>query len=119
MGANIYPLDVENGLYADETWAPHIEAFRTELVETNDLESRPVIHVELREGAQVDAEAMAGDLAAGVVKHLATVSRDFRESLEEDASAGEIRVRVHAHRTGPFEGDDTNRIKNVYLMKDN
>lgn len=124
MGANIYPLDVENGLYGHDAWAPLIESFRTELVEANDLETRPVIHVELRDPEHTPAaalddaarDAMADELAAGVVRHLAQVSRDFRESLEEDTSAGEIAVTVHDHRTGPFAGN-RDRIKNVYLVK--
>ena len=121
MGANIYPLDVENGLYGDQRWAPHIESFRTELVEATDLETRPVIHVELRADAALthtERTTMSAALAEGVVAHLASVSRDFRESLEEDASAGEITVRLHEHRTGPFAGDDAERIKNVYLVTD-
>jgi phenylacetate-CoA ligase len=52
----------------------------------------------------------------GVVAHLAAVSRDFAESLEEDPSAGDLRVAVHAFGTGPFAGGDST-IKNVYLVR--
>lgn len=124
MGANIYPLDVENGLYRDNPRARLIESFRTELVEVGGLEVRPVLHIELRDPATVPEAAlseseraeMAEATAAGVVAHLAQVSRDFRASLEEDPSAAEVGVVVHDHRSGPFAGGPE-KIKNVYLMR--
>jgi phenylacetate-CoA ligase len=49
-----------------------------------------------------------------VLAHLASVSRDFAESLREDPSSAGIAVRVYDHDTGPFAGADQ-KIKNVYL----
>ena len=43
MGANIYPQDVENGLYSGHTMAHLIEGFCLSLEESADLESRPVV----------------------------------------------------------------------------
>lgn len=125
MGANIYPLDVENGLYGSEKYAPLIETFRTELVEVGEVEQRPTIHVQLRAASRLpdggldaaEREQMAGQLRAGVVAHLKTVSRDFLASVEEDPSAADIRVEIHDCGTGPFAGD-LNKIKNTYLMKE-
>ena len=118
MGANIYPQDVEYGLYADNPQAHLLESFCLELEEHTDLESRPVVNLQLRDGVGLADDAFAALAACcrdGVVAHLAAVSRDFAESLAEDPSAGDLRVRVHAYRTGPFAGADA-KIKNVYLV---
>jgi phenylacetate-CoA ligase len=118
MGANIYPQDVEYGLYAGNPMAHLIAGFCLELVEDTDLRSRPVVNVRLRPSAVLDPASrddLARRCADGVVTHLASASRDFAESLREDPSAARVEVRVFDHDTGPFTGTD-NRIKNVYLM---
>ncbi|MFC6418485.1 phenylacetate--CoA ligase family protein [Sanguibacter inulinus] len=118
MGANIYPLDVENGLYLDNPHAADIESFRLALVDVGEHEQRPVIHLQLRADAHLDDAGraeLAERSAAGVLTHLAAVSRDIAQSLEEDPTAADVRIEVHAHGTGPFEGEST-KIKNVYLV---
>jgi phenylacetate-CoA ligase len=119
MGANIYPQDVEYGLYTGNPLAHLVEGFCLELEEHPDLESRPVVNVQLREGVALspgERDALITRCRDGVVRHLADVSRDFAESLEEDPTAGDLRVRLHDFRTGPFTGTDR-RIKNVYLVR--
>jgi phenylacetate-CoA ligase len=119
MGANIYPQDVEYGLYTGNPLAHLVEGFCLELEEHDDLESRPVVNVQLREGVTLspgERDALVTGCRDGVVAHLAAVSRDFAESLQEDPTAGDLRVRLHDFRTGPFTGTDR-RIKNVYLVK--
>jgi phenylacetate-CoA ligase len=119
MGANIYPQDVEYGLYADDVLAPLLQSFCLEMQEQADLESRPVVHLQLRADAAPPPDERAGlaeRARAGVLAHLAAVSRDFAESLAEDPSAGDLRVQVHDLGTGPFTGTDP-KIKNVYLVK--
>lgn len=118
MGANIYPLDVENGLYLDNPHAASIESFKLSLVEVGEHEQRPVIHLQLRDRVVLDDDAraeLARCSAAGVLTHLATVSRDIAQSLEEDATASDVRIEIHAHGTGPFAGGSS-KIKNVYLV---
>lgn len=122
MGANIYPLDVENGLYRDERYAHLIESFRIELKEHASLEMRPTLHIQLRDTEDAHTltpakrDTMCQALATGVVEHLATASRDFKQSLDEDASAADLQVVVHDHGSGPFSAD-SKKIKNTYLMK--
>lgn len=122
MGANIYPLDVENGLYRDERYAPLIDSFRIELRDTGALEMRPTLHIQLRgtsaaENLDADQrEQMRTALTTGILEHLSAVSRDFKQSLEEDPSAADIRVELHDHGTGPF-AEANKKIKNTYLMK--
>jgi phenylacetate-CoA ligase len=119
MGANIYPQDVEYGLYAGNPQAHLLQGFCLELEEHADLESRPVVNLQLRDGARL-ADTERATLQArcrdGVVAHLAAVSRDFAESLEEDPSAGDLRVAVHDFGTGPFAGASS-AIKNRYLVR--
>ncbi|MFG3708682.1 phenylacetate--CoA ligase family protein [Micromonospora sp. NPDC047670] len=119
MGANIYPQDVEYGLYAGNPLAHLLQSFCLELEEHADLESRPVINLQLREDLALDPDerlALAETCRDGVLRYLSEASRDFAESLAEDPSAADLRVKVHDHGTGPFAGTTT-KIKNVYLVK--
>ena len=116
MGANIYPIDVEYGLYRDEALAAAIESFCLELAESDALESRPVVHVQLRDGALVERASAAEQLRAGLVEYLSSTSRDFAEAVREDSSAADIRLVLHNHATGPF-ADMASKIKNTYVIR--
>ena len=119
MGANIYPQDVEYGLYQSNPLAHLLQGFCLELRERADLESRPVVNLQLREDVVLDPaerDELARRCRDGVLTHLAAVSRDFAESLAEDPSAGELRIEVHDFDTGPFAGSQS-KIKNTYLVK--
>ena len=116
MGANIYPTDVEYGLYRDETPCGGDRELLSRAPEASDLESRPIVHVQLRAGARVDRDAAADQLRAGLVAYLVSSSRDFAESVREDASAADIRVVLHDHAEGPFAATGST-IKNVYVIR--
>ncbi|WP_022871885.1 phenylacetate--CoA ligase family protein [Nesterenkonia alba] len=124
MGANIYPLDVQNGLYRDPETAKLIDSFQIELTEISEFEHRPTLHIQLRDPqthpeAALDEDArqqLAETCATGVLEHLAAVSRDVAESLQEDPSAAEILVQIHDYGTGPF-AETPQKIKNVYLTR--
>lgn len=121
MGANLYPQDVEYGLYVGNPYAAHIARFCLSLEELPDLpelETRPVVNIELRAEARLDEEArnlLAASCRRGVLDHLASVSRDFAQSLEEDPAAADVRVRVFAQGDGPFAG--VTKLKNTYLVR--
>ena len=118
MGANIYPQDVEYGLYQGNPMAHLLESFCLALHETADLESRPVVHLQLRADVGLDEAgraALVDHCRRGVLAHLSSVSRDFAESVAEDPSAADIRVRVHDFGTGPFARHH-GKVKNVYLV---
>jgi phenylacetate-CoA ligase len=116
MGANIYPVDVEYGLYRDEQLAAAIESFCIELEESPGLEARPVVHVQLREDARIDRAAAAERLRAGLVDHLAGASRDYAAALREDPTAADLGLVLHDHGAGPFAGMEA-KIKNVYVVR--
>lgn len=116
MGANIYPQDVEYGLYEGNPLADRINRFCLSLVETADHESRPVVNIELREPLdEQQREQLKEKCREGVLNHLATVSRDFAQSLAEDPSSADVRVRVFDQGGGPF---DNSKLKNTYLVKE-
>ncbi|QIS11852.1 phenylacetate--CoA ligase family protein [Nocardia arthritidis] len=117
MGANLYPQDIEYGLYQGNPHADRISRFCLSLEELPDLESRPVVNLELRDGL-LDAAArdrLADSCRRGVLDHLAHVSRDFAESLREDPAAADLRVRLFAPGAGPFAA--MTKLKNTYLVE--
>ncbi|MEV7624753.1 phenylacetate--CoA ligase family protein [Actinoplanes sp. NPDC089786] len=113
LGAHLYPQDVEYGLYSGNPHAHLLESFCLSLHEQTDLEVRPVVHLQLRLGALPSA-SLATTCRDGILRHLASVSRDFAASLREDPSAGDLRVEVHDFGAGPFAGT-AGKIKNSYL----
>jgi phenylacetate-CoA ligase len=120
MGANIYPQDVEYGLYHDNPHAHLLQTFCLELEEHSDLECRPIVNLQLREDAALDAgerKTLADTCRDGVLAHLVEVSRDFAASMAEDPSAADLRVKVYDFGTGPFAGTSS-KIKNTYLVKE-
>ncbi|MEU6075786.1 phenylacetate--CoA ligase family protein [Micromonospora sp. NPDC047074] len=115
LGANLYPQDVEYGLYTGNPYAAEISRFCLALTEDAALETRPVIHLELRRPLSApEREALATACRTGVRQHLVAVSRDFAQSLTEDPTAGDLRVELHEPDAGPFAGQQ--KIKNVYLV---
>ncbi|MEV6278612.1 hypothetical protein [Nocardia sp. NPDC051832] len=117
MGANLYPQDVEYGLYQGNPYADRIARFCLSLEELADLESRPVVNLELRDTGLAPDERLrlADSCRSGVLNHLAHVSRDFAESLREDPSAADLRVRLFEPGTGPFAA--MTKLKNSYLVE--
>ncbi|GAB2639859.1 phenylacetate--CoA ligase family protein [Nocardia goodfellowii] len=117
MGANLYPQDVEYGLYQDNPYADRIAGFCLSLAELPSLEARPVVNLELRDTG-LDARErvlLAESCRRGVLNHLAHVSRDFAASVREDPSAADLRVRLFEPGTGPFAA--RTKLKNSYLVE--
>jgi phenylacetate-CoA ligase len=114
MGANIYPEDVEQALFADPADAHRIGAFCLELVEIGEAEQRPCVHVEVLDGLTDDSE-LAGRLRGQVVRRLVAANLDFRTSVAEDPRASEIQIRLHRAGSGPFAGNQ-GRIKRRYIV---
>jgi phenylacetate-CoA ligase len=114
MGANIYPEDVEQALYAAPEDAYRLGAFCLELVDIGDGEQRVCVHVEAADGASADAD-LAERLRRQVFARLMAVNRDFKTSVDEDPSAAELLVRLHEPGAGPFAANRT-RIKRRYVV---
>ncbi len=115
MGANIYPEDVEQALFTDAADAARLGAYCLELVEIGRGEQRSCVHVEVLPTPMDDDGALAGRLRERVVDRLLANSRDFREAVREDPTAGDILVRLHAADAGPFAAN-SGRIKRRYIL---
>jgi phenylacetate-CoA ligase len=114
MGANIYPEDVEQGIFADPDDARRLGAYCLELVDVGGGEQRPCIHVEVLHGP-ADDTALANRLRERVLTRLLSTNLDFRAAAREDASAGELILQLHATAEGPFASND-GRIKRRYIV---
>jgi phenylacetate-CoA ligase len=120
MGANIYPQDIEYGLYQHAESARMIESFCLSLEETANLEQRVTVNIELRETVLLAPAERAASIAGyqqGIVDYLARINRDFAQSLAEDPSTGDIQIRIFDYGTGIFAHKNT-RIKNKYLVRE-
>lgn len=114
MGANIYPEDIESGLFAS-AYAGRLGAFCMELLENEESSAvRPCIHIEVIEGAPT--ETMAQKLGEALRERLSQVNADFRQVLSEDQKAGELKVMLHVAGEGPF-AQNNGRIKRSYIVK--
>ena len=114
MGANIYPEDVETGIYSDLSLAARVNSFMISLHEDERGNPRPCFDLELRdigERAEVE-EALARLLPEG----LAGLSQDYRKAREEYPESVAPVVRTHAMGDGPFR-DNEGRIKKRYVAK--
>jgi phenylacetate-CoA ligase len=114
MGANIYPEDVEQALFADAADARRLGAFCLELVDVGEAEQRPCVHVEVLEDPVDDAD-LAARLRERIVRRLVSANLDFRASLAEDSRAAEIQVRLYRAGSGPFAVNH-GRIKRRYIV---
>jgi phenylacetate-CoA ligase len=112
MGANIYPGDVEGGIYADPSLAAHVRSFRLSLLEERPGETRPMVSIELERG-EPTAELSAA-LEAAIETHLLATNTDYREAVGEYPELMVPVVRLFAAETGPFEGSGE-RIKHRYV----
>ncbi len=114
MGANIYPEDVESSLFAS-AYASRLGAFCMELLENEENSTiRPCIHIEVLEGAPT--EAMAQSLGETVREKLSQINADFRQALNEDQRAGELKAMLHPAGEGPF-AQNNGRIKRRYIIE--
>jgi phenylacetate-CoA ligase len=112
MGANIYPVDVEGGIYADPGLASQVRSFRLALLEERPGETRPLVEIELeRESTGDDLQRR---LAAQIEAHLLATNTDYREAAGEYPDLMVPVVRLHGPSSGPFEGG-SERIKHRYL----
>lgn len=115
MGANIYPQDVEQGLY-NSKYANLIENFILSLDENSSLESQFAINIELKPDV-IPPKDFTQNLAQSVRDYMATVNRDFKESLEEDEAAGQVNIKVFEAGTGIFVKKEDKKIKNKYILE--
>lgn len=112
MGANIYPGDVEAGIYARPELAAHVRSFRLSIVEPTAGETRPHVAIELERGEP--NEELRAALATAIERQLATTNRDYIEAVKEYPALMPPVVELHRTGEGPFAGS-AGRIKHRYV----
>ena len=82
MGANIYPEDVEQAIFADTDLGGRLGAFCLELREIGGGAVRPCVHVEVTDRG-ADDRLIVDSLRRAVVARLERNSRDFQAAVAE------------------------------------
>lgn len=113
MGANIYPEDLEQCIYADPEIARITRSFCQALTESPGSEARPSFHFEIYEEP---TDEMRRRFSERIVTELVRINADFREAWHEYPDA--LKPEVHLHRLGegPFKAD-AGRIKQVRTLR--
>jgi phenylacetate-CoA ligase len=114
MGANIYPEDIEQALFADSALADRIGAFALELREIGEGAVRPSLHIELLVHAG-DDEDVKRKVRDAVVARLEQNSRDFKAAVAENPTTADFVIDLHDPGTGPF-AENSKRIKRRYII---
>ena len=112
MGANIYPADIEAGIFADPAVAQRVLSFALAIREDRPGETRPLVLVQL--AREEPTSPLADALAAAIQRQLATQNADYQEAMREYPALLVPIVELHARGTGPFAGDG-DRIKHRYV----
>ena len=112
MGANIYPEDLEQCLYAEPELARITRSFCLSLSEQG-AQVRPCFLFEIE---TEPTEELMNRYASAMVKRLAELNADFREALHEYAQTLQPEIRLYRLGEGPFAGN-SGRIKQMRLLK--
>lgn len=113
MGANIYPGDIEAGIFADPLLAESVLSFRLSLREERPGETRPLVSIQLARG--LPSVPLAEALSGAIERQLAGQNRDYQEAMKEYPALMVPIVELHERGTGPFT-DDGDRIKHRYVQ---
>jgi phenylacetate-CoA ligase len=112
MGANIYPADIEAGIFAEPELAEQVLSFRLGIREEQPGETRPLVAIQLARGEP--SAALADALATAIERQLASQNRDYLEAMTEYPALMRPIIEVHARAAGPFAAD-VDRIKHRYV----
>ena len=112
MGANIYPADIEAGIYGEPQLAEQVLSFRLSIREERPGETRPLISIQLARGEP--SPALTDALSGAIERQLASQNADYQEAMKECPALLVPIVELHARGTGPFVGDG-DRIKHRYI----
>jgi phenylacetate-coenzyme A ligase PaaK-like adenylate-forming protein len=112
MGANIYPEDIEQCLYADVGLAHLTRSFALSVAEEPDGSVRPRFLFEV--DAEPDA-ALAQRFAESIVPKLIALNADVREAWREYPETLAPRIELYRAGEGPFAADK-GKIKQARVL---
>jgi phenylacetate-CoA ligase len=113
MGANIYPEDIEQCLYAEPALARITHSFCLSLAEREDASVRP------RFVFEVDTEPTEELLTTyreAMLHRLVDLNADFREGWKEYPETLVPEIQLYRLGEGPFAGDK-DKIKQTRFLK--
>lgn len=113
MGANLYPKDVEQALYAEPTLANVTHSYCLGLEEGDTPSPRPVFSFEVRVPT---TSALHAQFEAHVLDRVRSLNADFRVALDEHPAVATPIIRLFALGEGPFAHDE-GRIKQTRVIR--
>ena len=113
MGANIYPEDIEQCLYADAALAKITHSFCLTLAQGERASVNPkfIFEVEVEPTAELTAR-----YRDSILGRLIALNADFREAWQEYPETVTPVIELHPRGTGPFAAD-AGRIKQARLLQ--
>jgi phenylacetate-CoA ligase len=114
MGANIYPDDVADAIYADAAVAARVLSWQLSVLEERPGETRP--HVDIQLVRDDPDPAFRDRLSSLLTDALRRTNRDYREAFGEYPALMPVVVDVHRRGEGPFAGSES-RIKFRYVAQ--
>jgi len=113
MGANLYPEDVEQALYAAPDLAALTHSFCLSLSERADGGVRPCFAFEVT--AEI-TPAIQAAFEEHIIAGVHALNADFREALIEHPASATPLIQLYPLGTGPFAAD-AGRIKQTRLVR--
>jgi phenylacetate-CoA ligase len=115
MGANIYPEDLEQCIYAEPDLAGMTRSFCLSLTESADGQPRPCFLFEIE---SAPTEALRQRFVDSMVARLLALNADFREAWKEYPEVMRPDVQLFRAGEGPFAADQS-RIKQTRVLLKN
>ena len=113
MGANIYPEDIEQCLYADAALSKITHSFCLALDESAGADVHPKLMFEVDVAPTAELSAAYRE---AMLKGLIALNADFRAGWHEYPDALTPVIELHPRGAGPFAAD-AGRIKQARLLK--
>ena len=113
MGANIYPEDLEQCLYAEPELAKITRSFCLGLAESEDASVRPRFIFEV---VAEPTEQLQMTFRDAILRRLVALNADFREAWREYPETLVPAIQLYRLGEGPFAGDKE-KIKQTRFLK--
>ncbi len=113
MGANIYPEDIEQCLYADIELAKITRSFCQSVLEVENAAVRPAFYFEI---TIAPTEELKKQFAESILEKLIAMNADFRAAWHEYPETLKPEIYLFRVGEGPFKTDQ-NKIKQTRVLK--
>lgn len=116
-GANIYPADVQHGLFSSPL-ASVVHSYFLDTTYDDKQAMRFTVHIELTQSKSVVniTKATLEETEKHLAAHLSSVNRDYRESYENNPASLLPKIVLHENGDELFS-ENRKKIKHVYFNK--